>query len=129
MQLEDIKAIAKLQDKNTYQVTMDNYDNVELQFEMQVDMPFQYWIDIHEFYMGHKESLSEVGGDVIKRVAKLYGQLIIGFLADGKPFSPQRVNEMLADYEGLYSEPFITVKIHNFDFDIFDDMTTDYEIK
>lgn len=131
MQIEQIQALAddNVQDINNYTMAMDNFHaGINLEFEMQVDMPYQYWIDIHKFYAFHEQSLSAVYGDVIKRVMKLYGELIIGFLADSKPFSPQRVHEMLADYEGLYSEPFITVKIHNFDFDVFDDMTIDYEV-
>lgn len=132
MQLEQLQALAdnNVQDTKNYTMVMDNFHaGINLEFEMQVDMPYQYWIDMHQFYMGHEEDLAEVYGDVIRRVMKIYGRLIIGFLADGKLFSDQTVNKMLADCEGLCGEPFITVKVHNFDFDIFDDMTTDYDTK
>ena len=128
MELEKVRSMAKLQDTNTYMVTMDTFDDeIELRFEMQVDMPYQYWIDIHQFYIGHEQSLKEFGGDVIKRVIKFYGQRIIDYLADGKFWSEKGINLMLEDYEGLVSDPFIIVKVTDFNFEY--DIATDYRIK
>lgn len=128
MRLEQIRKIAQQQDTNTYLVNMDSInDDIELKFEMEVNMPYQYWIEMHQFYMGHEQSLRECGGDVLRRVIKLYGQRIIDYLADGKPWSPKGVNQMLDDYEGLVGSKFITVNVINFEFDY--EIATNYQIK
>lgn len=128
MRLEQIKKIAQQQDTNTYLVNMDSInDDIELKFEMEVNMPYQYWIEMHQFYMGHEQSLRECGGNVLRRVIKLYGQRIIDYLADGKPWSPKGVNQMIDDYEGLVGSKFITVNVINFEFDY--EIATNYQIK
>ncbi|MGP4734354.1 MULTISPECIES: hypothetical protein [unclassified Psychrobacter] len=128
MRLEEIRKIAQQQDTNTYLVNMDTInDDIELIFEMQVDMPYQYWIEMHQFYMWHEQSLKQCGGDVIRRVIKFYGQRIIEYLADGKPWSPRGVNQMLDEVEGLVGTKFITVNVIEFDFDY--EIATNYEIK
>ena len=128
MQLEEIRKISNKQDKNIYLVDMCSInDDIELAFEMQVDMPYQYWIEMHQFYMGHEQSLKECRGDVIRRVIKFYGQRIIDYLANGKSWSSKGVNQMLDDYEGLVGSKFITVNVTEFEFDY--EIATNYQIK
>ena len=131
MQIEQVleKANAGEQDINTYHIELkDEWNEVELSFDAVVNMPYQHWLDMHQFWSGHAESLKKQKGDVIKRVLLGYAYIVADYCIGRQFWTEVGVNREIAEREGYNPKPWVEIKNIDFDFEM-DLVITDFSVK
>lgn len=131
MQIEQVieKANAGEQDTNTYHIEFkDTWHDLQLSFDAVVNMPYQDWLEMHQFWSGHSQRLQEHNGDVIKRVLTSYAYHIANYCMYYQFYSDEGINEMLSQMEGYNTTPRLEIKNVQFDFEI-ELQVTDFSVK
>lgn len=103
-------------DANSYRVTInDHYSDLSFAFEVKANMPYQYWLDMYQFWYGHFSSSCNIIKDVLAMLGRTLGNHVLSTFDN----SEVSANLLLDNTEGFANSEQLNITRLDFDLDFY----------